>query len=162
MREYRKCLVHAFDTWLIFGMPCILFLCTSRKQLKSLKYLPISVSLLLTACHGPAPNPDVSTWSKALEQCDSETPNRITEMLRPGNDSEIFKSDDLISREIINHNCESMRSKKWKELGTIRGYANYIEIDLCKDGYYCGDPRLKKLYLFNGVTFPWNTFEERE
>ena len=37
-----------------------------------------------------------------------------------------------------------------------------MEIGLCSDGRQCGDPKFDQVYMFYGVSFPWETFGDKE
>ena len=126
-----------------------------------MKYFLLLLPMFLAACHGPAPKPEASSWSEALKICDSSMKKKIAEALSPSSTSSSLKSSEYTERKVINHNCETNQLDKWKELGSVGGYVNYMEIDLCDDGRYCSDPRIEKVYMFYGVTFPWETFGEK-
>ena len=125
-----------------------------------MKRLLLLLPLLLVACNGPAPEPKAATWNKAKEICIAAMEEKIAESLNSKRG--LFKSSKYTERNIINYNCETVQSDKWKQLGSVRGYVNYMEIGLCSDGRQCGDPKLDQVYMFYGVSFPWETFGDKE
>ena len=122
---------------------------------------PLVAPTILGCLPWPTPEPEASSWSEALKICDSSMKKEIAEALGQSSQSTILKSDEYTERKVINHNCESVQSDKWKELGSVRGYVNYMEIGLCDDGRYCSDPRIEQVYMFYGISFPWETFGDR-